>query len=94
MKKYILIGLSVALLGAMLAVAIYKYDSRPVSHGPETLQQAVQARRAAQQTLREHDAVNAVTLTHANMQIMELSNQKVVLCNQIKAAKLSQALCL
>ena len=95
MSKLPLISLVVMFLAltALLGLSIYQYnhERRPVS--VQTVQQAENRRRAAEQQLREHDAVNTAAINNANKQLSELLGQKNTLCAQIRTAKLAQPLC-
>lgn len=87
--KAAFILVSLVIVAGALSLATIHYHN----HKLTVASAANSAVITANNTLKEHDAVNAAALTAANTQVATLNSQKVTLCTQIKTAKLSQPLC-
>ena len=92
-KQYIIVGLLVALVGIIVTLSIYKYNSEAKGI---TTQQAISQRNTALTDLKIQKALNAndqQAITNLTADKTTLTTQKATLCAQIKAAKLIQPLC-
>lgn len=89
MKKHLI------LIGACVVVLLCLGYAVSVSNGRQANAQAAQSSQVkkAQDIVKQHDAVNAAALKNAGDRIIQLTQDKVTLCNQIKTAKLVQPLC-
>lgn len=92
-KKAVFITVLVlVVLGGLTALAVHKYQTRPVVH-TETLSQAQGERDAAVKKLVIHDAVNKANEDSLNQQIQTLQTQKASVCASLKLTKVTNAVC-
>lgn len=89
MKKQLL------LIGTCVLVLLCLGYAVVISNDRQTRVQAAQSSQVkkAQDTLKQHDAVNQAALKNAGDRIVQLQGDKATLCAQVKAAKLVQPLC-
>jgi uncharacterized protein YxeA len=92
MKKIILIILAILLVGGVIGGSIYKYEHRS-KVSTETLSQALQGQKSAQQEVLIHDAVNETSLKQDETQISTLQNNQAQLCAVLSAHKLTSSIC-
>lgn len=89
MKVPVFVIVAILIVIGCFSIATVKYHDHKI-----TQQAAVNsAVQTANNTLKEHDAVASKAESNLTTQITTLNNQKIVLCNQVKTAKLTQALC-
>lgn len=92
-KQYIFLAIVILLVGAVATLSIYKYNNQPKEL---TVSQAVQQRDLANINLTIQKQLNVVdkqAVANLTADKEALAKQKIVLCAQIKAAKLVQPLC-
>lgn len=96
-EKAIVLGVLLVLVGALGGWALDKFIHSPKS---ESMAQITSQRNTALYDLQIQKELDSVHQTAANNQIaslkaqnVTLSTTKATLCNQIKTAKLTQALC-
>lgn len=92
-KKLLFITVLVlVVLGGLTALAVHKYQTRPVVH-TETLAQAQHERDAAVKQLVIHDAVNKANEDSLNQTKTDLTAKLSAVCTQLKTLRAVNVAC-
>lgn len=93
MKKQIFIAvLIIVILGGLSALAVHKYQTRPVVH-TETLSQAQAERDAALKQVALHDAVNKANESSLNQTNTDLKTKLASVCASLKTTRVTNLAC-